>query len=95
LKSEQELDKLATVNSFLVAPLPAKDSFTVSALDNNIPFKNLTILSLDGKVMLSKSRNNFSLTSTTVDISILVSGAYILGIETKVGPIFEQILILK
>jgi hypothetical protein len=58
------------------------DSFTVSALNNKIPFKNSTILSLNGKVMLSKSRNNFALLSTTVNISILVAGAYIFGIET-------------
>ena len=92
-KLEQELNQFTKVNSFLVAPMPAKDNFTVSVLNNAIPFKSLKILSLNGKEVLSKTRTNFSLSSTTVDISILTSGTYIIGIETETGTIFKQILI--
>lgn len=92
-KSEQELNQFTKVNTFLVAPMPAKENFTVSALNNNVPFKSLKILSLDGKEVLRKTRNRFSLSSTTVDISILTSGTYILGVETETGTIFKQILI--
>lgn len=92
-KSEQELNQFTEVNTFLVAPMPAKENFTVSALNNNVPFKSLKILSLDGKEVLRKTRNRFSLSSTTVDISILTSGTYILGVETETGTIFKQILI--
>lgn len=92
-KSEQELNQFTKVNSFLVAPMPAKDNFTVSVLDNDIPFKGLKILSLNGKEVLRKTRNNFSLSSTTVAISVLTAGTYILGIETETGIIFKQILI--
>ena len=92
-KSEQELDQLTAVSNFLVAPIPAKKTFTVSALNNNIPFKDLTIIGLDGKVVLRKSRNNFSLKSTTVAISVLPTGTYVLGIETETGTNFRQILI--
>ena len=92
-KSEQELDQFSTVNNFLVAPIPAKENFTVSALNNNIPFKSLKILSLNGKEVLSKTRTHFSLSSTTVAISVLTTGTYILGIETETGTIFRQIII--
>lgn len=92
-KSEQELNQFTKVNSFLVAPMPAKDNFTVSVLDNDIPFKGLKILSLNGKEVLRMTRNNFSLSSTTADVSILTAGTYILGIETETGIIFKQILI--
>ena len=92
-KSEQELDQFSTVNNFLVAPIPAKENFTVSALNNNIPFKSLKILSLNGKEVLSKTRTHFSLSSTTVPISVLTTGTYILGIETETGTIFRQIII--
>ena len=92
-KSEQELDQFSTVNNFLVAPIPAKENFTVSALNNNIPFKSLKILSLNGKEVLSKTRTHFSLSSTTVAISLLTTGTYILGIETETGTIFRQIII--
>ena len=94
-KSEHELDQLTAVSNFLVAPIPAKETLTVSALNNNIPFKDLTIIGLDGRVVLRKSRNNFSLKSTTVAISVLPTGTYILGIETETGTNFRQILIAK
>ena len=92
-KSEQELNQFTAVNNFLVAPIPAKENFTVSALNNDIPFKSLKILSLNGKEVLRKTRNNFSLKSTTVDVSVLTAGTYILGIETETEIIFKQILI--
>ena len=94
-KSEQELNQFTAVNNFLVAPIPAKENFTVSALNNDIPFKSLKILSLNGKEVLRKTRNNFSLKSTTVDVSVLTAGTYILGIETETEIIFKQILISK
>ena len=87
------MDQFSTVNNFLVAPIPAKENFTVSALNNNIPFKSLKILSLNGKEVLSKTRTHFSLSSTTVPISVLTTGTYILGIETETGTIFRQIII--
>ena len=92
-KSERELDQFSAVNNFLVAPIPAKENFTVSALNNNIPYKDVKILNLNGKEVLRKTRTHFSLSSTTVDISILTTGTYILGIETETGTIFRQILI--
>ena len=92
-KSEQELNQFTAVNNFLVAPIPAKENFTVSALNNDIPFKSLKILSLNGKEVLRKTRNNFSMSSTTVDVSVLTVGTYILGIETETEIIFKQILI--
>ena len=92
-KSEQELNQFTASNNFLVAPMPAEENFTISALNNNVPFKNLKILSLDGKEVLRKTRNRFSLSSTTVDVSALTTGTYILGVGTETGTIFKQILI--
>lgn len=90
-KSEQELNQLSKINNFLVAPIPAKGNFTVSALNNNIPFKSLKIFNINGKEVLRKTRNNFFLSSSIVDVSILTNGSYILGIETETGTIFKQI----
>lgn len=92
-KSEQELNQFTASNNFLVAPMPAEENFTISALNNNVPFKNLKILSLDGKEVLRKTRSRFSLSSTTVDVSALTTGTYILGVGTETGTIFKQILI--
>ena len=92
-KSEQELNQFTASKNFLVAPMPAEENFTISALNNNVPFKNLKILSLDGKEVLRKTRNRFSLSSTTVDVSALTTGTYILGVGTETGTIFKQILI--
>ncbi len=92
-KSEQELNQFTASNNFLVAPMPAEENFTISALNNNVPFKNLKILSLDGKEVLRKTRNRFSLSSTTVDVSALATGTYILVVGTETGTIFKQILI--
>jgi hypothetical protein len=92
-KSEEELDQFSLVNNFLVAPIPASDNFTVSALNNNITFRNLKIFNINGKEIFIVEKNNFSLISTSVDISLLANGTYILGIETELGYIFKQVLI--
>ena len=92
-KSEQELEQFATENSFLVAPMPAKNFFTISVLDNTLPFKNIKILDLNGREVLHKNRATFSLNSIDVAISTLTSGSYILGIETETKFIFKQIII--
>ena len=92
-KSEQELGQFARVNSFLVAPLPAKDSFTVSALDNTISFKTLIIFDLSGREIARKTRNSFSLKSTIFDVSNIQSGIYVLGIETNSKTLFKKILV--
>ena len=92
-KSEQELEQFATVNSFLVAPMPAKNFFTISVLDNTLPFKNIKILDLNGREVLHKNRATFSLNSINVAISALTSGSYILGIETEEGFTYKQIII--
>lgn len=92
-KSEQELDKFATTNSFLVAPLPAKDSFTVSALDNTLFFKTLVIFDLSGREIARKTRNSFSLKSAIFDVSNIQSGVYVLGIETNSKTLFKKILV--
>ena len=94
-KSEEELNEFASVNNFLVAPVPAKDILTVSVLKNDISFKNLKILNLNGEEVLNKKRNDFSLVSTTVNISALATGSYILAIETEIGFVFKQIIIKK
>ena len=94
-KSEEELNQFASVNNFLVAPVPAKDIFTVSVLKNDISFKNLKVLTLNGEEVLNKKRNDFSLVSTTVNISALATGSYILAIETEMGIVFKQIIIKK
>lgn len=76
-----------------MAPIPAIDNFTVSALSNNITFKNLKIFSIYGKEIFIVEKNKFSLASTSVDVSEFANGTYILGIETELGYVFKQIFI--
>jgi hypothetical protein len=64
-------------------------------LKNDISFKNLKVLTLNGEEVLNKKRNGFSLVSTTVNISALATGSYILAIETELGIVFKQIIIKK
>lgn len=92
-KSEQELEEFTSINNFLVAPMPAKDSITISALDNDILFKDIKIIGLNGREVLLKTRATFSLNSINVAISALSSGSYILGIETEEGYTYKQIII--
>jgi subtilisin family serine protease len=92
-KSEQELEEITSVNSFLVAPMPAKESFTISALDNTLFFKTLVIFDLSGREIARKTRNSFSLKSAIFDVSNIQSGIYVLGIETNSKTLFKKILV--
>jgi hypothetical protein len=92
-KAEDELDQFSSVNNFLVAPMPASDNFKVNALNNSIPFRDLKIFGLDGREILCKKKEIFSLVSCSINISMLPRGIYILGIETKLKTIFKKIII--
>ena len=73
--------------------MPVKDFFTISALDNTLPFKNIKIIGFNGREVLHKTRATFSLNSINVAVSALSSGSYILGIETEEGFTYKQIII--
>ncbi|MBL18362.1 MAG: hypothetical protein CMC82_00825 [Flavobacteriaceae bacterium] len=92
-KSEQELNQFANVNSFLVTPIPAKESITISALDNSMPFKTLIIFDLSGRKIAIKTRSSFSLKSAVFDVFNIQSGVYVLGIETISKTLFKKIMI--
>ena len=80
-------------NDFLLAPMPAKTFFTVTALNNKLPFRRLRLLSLNGSEVKSTTKEGFSLGLFRFDVSIIASGIYILEIETPRGNIFKNVLI--
>ena len=91
--TNEEYLTIISKNDFLLAPMPAKTFFTVTALNNKLPFRRLRLLSLNGSEVKSTTKEGFSLGLFRFDVSIIASGIYILEIETPRGNIFKNVLI--
>ena len=71
--------------SFMIAPNPAKDNISLIS-DNIDQIQSIYLVDMMGKNVTSKS----AFTNTTIDISNLSSGQYILNIISKDGAIARQ-----
>jgi len=76
------------LNNIFIYPNPTKDILNIT-IPENIAIKSLTIYSMDGKLM---DKNKYSFNSNQLNISRLVTGNYIIEIETDKGN-FNQIFI--
>ncbi|MDA1084410.1 MAG: S8 family serine peptidase [Bacteroidetes bacterium] len=90
--NEESLTEISK-NNFLLAPMPAEAYFTVTAVNNKLPFRGLRLLSISGSEVKRTTKDVFSLSSLRFDVSYLASGRYILEIETPSGNIFKHVLI--
>jgi hypothetical protein len=80
--NENNSDKVA------VYPNPLKDKVNVKAEQ----MKSLTVVNMTGQVVM---RQDVDTDETTLDLSELNSGLYILNIETESGMMTRQINIIK
>lgn len=72
-------------NAFMIAPNPASDNISLIS-ENTTQIESIYIMDMMGKIVANKS----DLASTTIDISNLSTGHYILNILTKDGAIARQ-----
>lgn len=76
-------------NKLILYPNPAADLLTLSNIDNNT-IKNISIVSTLGKVI-----KNVKLNDTTINISNLAEGIYIISVETTDGKKYSNRFIKK
>jgi hypothetical protein len=76
-------------NKIVLYPNPAADVLTLSNIDSN-SIKNISIVSTLGKVI-----KNVKLNDTTINISNLAEGIYILSVETTDGKKYSNRFIKK
>jgi hypothetical protein len=88
----QELESFSK-DGFLVSPIPVKAFLTISALKNNLPFRSVRLLNLQGIEVAITKKSSFTLNSVRFEVGFLSSGSYILAIETKGGNIYKKILV--
>ena len=67
----------------VVSPVPASEVLNVAFTLANKEDVNLTIVSVDGKVITTKTISNLENVNTTFDVSSMVNGVYFLQIETE------------
>ena len=79
-----ELDPAAIT----VYPNPNDGLFSIDVNDNHIKFADITVMSLDGKIVHS---NRSTASSTSVDLRDLSSGLYLVKVQTNMGVHFQKI----
>lgn len=72
-----------------IYPNPASDILTI---ESNQEIKNITIISLDGKVVLTESANGMT---TQVTVSNLIQGSYVVEMTTVNGTIVKNTFVKK
>jgi len=72
-----------------IYPNPASDILTI---ESNQEIKNITIISLDGKVVLNESANGMT---TQVTVSSLIQGSYVVEMTTVNGTIVKNTFVKK
>ena len=92
IATAQELE-IIRKDGFLVSPVPARESLTITALKNNLMFQTVRLFSLNGSEVASKSKTSFSKTPMRLNVSNLSAGSYILIIETPNTKVSKNVII--
>ena len=92
IATAQELENIRK-DGFLVSPVPARESLTITALKNNLMFQTVRLFSLNGSEVASKSKTSFSKTPMRLNVSNLSAGSYILIIETPNTKVSKNVII--
>jgi serine protease AprX len=93
LVSSRELFEKIRGDGFLVAPIPADDSFTITVIKKNIRFRNVHLFNLHGSEVAHVKKASFSRNRVRFDVANLAAGSYILVIETDNGNISKNVVI--
>jgi hypothetical protein len=75
--------------TYSIYPNPASDILTI---ESNQEIENITIISLDGKVVLNDSANGMT---TQVTVSNLIQGSYVVEMTTASGTIVRKTFVKK
>ena len=92
IETAKELENIQK-DGFLVSPVPARETLTITALKNDIAFQTVRLFNLNGSEVAQKGKASFSRTPMQLDINNLTTGSYILVIETPNGKISKNIII--
>ena len=92
IATAQELENIRK-DGFLVSPVPARESLTITALKNNLMFQTVRLFSLNGSEVASKTKTSFSKTPMRLNVSNLSAGSYILIIETPNTKVSKNVII--
>lgn len=92
IETAKELENIQK-DGFLVSPVPARETLTITALKNDIAFQTVRLFNLNGSEVAQKGKASFSRTPMQLDINNLTTGSYILVIETPNGKVSKSIII--
>ena len=92
IETAKELENIQK-DGFLVSPVPARETLTITALKNDIAFQTVRLFNLNGSEVAQKGKASFSRTPMQLDINNLTTGSYILVIETPNGKVSKNIII--
>ncbi len=86
------VDEINFVNGISVFPNPAIDELNINFELNTVQNVNISLLSIDGKVM-AETNTNTNVVSETINTSKLSSGLYIVNVRTNEGVYTRNIMV--
>ena len=89
-----DVDDVLVDNDIKVYPNPAAESFQVELLDVTNRVQQISLIGIDGKLVLNLTQLTIS-NLQTVDVSSLTNGLYILYVETEKGSIYQRVSVMK
>lgn len=90
-KSGVGIDDIALTNSLSIYPNPATDKLTVDFKEFDGVVNTVSLISMDGKVLLTK--NALTAKQLTLDVNAIAAGFYMLQIQTNKGNTNKKVLI--
>ncbi len=78
---------------FNIYPNPANNQLKIKALNINYEVQELTLLSMNGDIVIHKTYNSNNLPIIELDVSILEKGAYLLLIKTSNEEYYRKVMI--
>ncbi len=85
------IDNFILEQNIIVYPIPAKDKIYISIFDNNIKDVKLSIVDISGRLVL-ESQSDIS-SGSSIDVSNLSEGLYVLRLHTHEGVFNRKIMI--
>ncbi len=86
-------EALIGINDFKAYPNPANTVLNISMTLNNADDVTVSLVSLNGQVVLSKSTKNSTVYNTQLNVSNLASGMYFLQVTTSIGTASQKLII--
>ncbi|MBX7240911.1 MAG: T9SS type A sorting domain-containing protein [Bacteroidia bacterium] len=86
-------ESLIGINDFKAYPNPANTVLNVSMTLNNADDVTVSLVSLNGQVMMTKTAKNSASFNTQLNVANLASGMYFLQVTTSIGTATQKLII--